>query len=84
MRDVFISLPSPETVKSFVDTLVGMDGDFEIIDDIHILDARSLMGIFSLDLQKPLRLRIYNDTRQNCEQLERYIVRNKGRGNKNG
>ena len=83
MRDVFISLPSPGRVKAFVDTLAGMDGDFELIDDTQILDARSLMGIFSLDLLSPVRLRIYNDTYQNCEKLRRFIVRDykEGEGN---
>ena len=82
MSSVFISLPSPETVQEFVNTIAGMDGDFELLNDIYILDARSLMGIFSLDLQKPIKLRIYNDTRQNCEQLKRFIVA--GKGNTNG
>ena len=80
MRSVYISLPSAETVQAFADTLAGMDGDFELINDIYILDARSLMGIFSLDLQKPIELRIYNDSRQNYEQLKRFIVRTGGKG----
>ena len=75
MRNVFISLPTPETVQAFVNTLAGMDGDFELITDKYILDARSLMGIFSLDLQKPIQLRIHNDTQRNCEQLERFMVK---------
>ena len=80
MSNVFISLPSTETVQEFVNTIAGMDGDFELINDIYILDARSLMGIFSLDLQKPIELRIYNDTHQNCEQLRRFIIRSDGKG----
>ena len=78
MRSVFISLPSPETVKAFADTIADMDGDFELVNDIYILDARSLMGIFSLDLKKPIELRIYNDSRSNYEQLRRFFVRNGG------
>ena len=74
MRSVYIRLPSPAIVQAFVDTLAGMEGDFELIDDIYILDARSLMGIFSLDLQKPIKLRIHNDTQTNCELLSRFLV----------
>jgi len=77
MRDVFIRLQSPETVQAFVNTVAGMNGNFDLISGMYILDARSLMGIFSLNLQKPIKLRIYNDTRQNCEQLRRFIVRNR-------
>ena len=83
MSSVFISLPSPETVQEFVDTIAGMDGDFELINDIYVLDARSLMGIFSLDLQKPIKLRIYNDSSQNYERLRRFFV-STVKGNTNG
>ena len=74
MRSVYISLPSPAVVQAFVDTIAGMEGDFELIDDIYILDARSLMGIFSLDLQKPIKLRMHNDTQKNYELLSCFFA----------
>ena len=80
MRSVYISLPNPETVQAFVNTLSGLEGEFELINDMYILDARSLMGIFGLDLQKPIMLKIYNDTQYNCEQLQGFIVRESGKG----
>ena len=80
MRSVYISLPNPETVQAFVNTLSELEGEFELINDLYILDARSLMGIFGLDLQKPIMLKIYNDTQHNCEQLGRFFARTNGKG----
>jgi len=74
MRDVLISLPSPDAVQKFADILAGLDGDFELVDGEYTLDARSLMGIFSFNLKKPIKFRIHNDTRENCEQLQRFFV----------
>jgi len=62
MKSVTISLNSIEKVKQFVNLINIYDGDFDLSSGRYIVDAKSIMGIFSLDLSKPLRLDIYNDT----------------------
>ena len=62
MQEVWIRLSSAKQVQKFVATLVPLEGDFELVSDSMLLDARSLMGIFGFDLSQPLRLRIYRDT----------------------
>lgn len=62
MREVQISLPTVQQVQRFVNTLTPLEGDFELINEQYVLDARSLMGIFGFDLSKPITLRIYKDT----------------------
>lgn len=74
MRNVYVSLPTPETVQSFVETLSRLEGDFDLISGKYILDARSLMGIFSFDLSLPIRLKIYEDNEANMRALDPYIV----------
>ncbi|MFV0350979.1 MAG: HPr family phosphocarrier protein [Oscillospiraceae bacterium] len=74
MVSVLISLSSPDIVKSFVSEVTKLDGDFDLISDRYILDARSLMGIFSLDLTKPIELRILNDTQQNIDALKSFMI----------
>lgn len=74
MVSVFISLPSAEVVKDFVSEVTKLDGDFDLISDRYILDARSLMGIFSLDLSKPIELKIYNDIPQNIDALKKFMI----------
>ncbi|WP_069997919.1 HPr family phosphocarrier protein [Cellulosilyticum sp. I15G10I2] len=61
MKSITISLNSIEKVKQFVNLINIYDGDFDLSSGRYIIDAKSIMGIFSLDLSKPLRLDIYND-----------------------
>lgn len=58
MQEVQISLNSIEEVKQFVQTLTMFDGDFEVISGKYIVDAKSILGLFSIDLSKPVVLRI--------------------------
>ena len=62
MQSVNISLNSIDKVKSFVNLIAGFEGDFDLASDRYVVDAKSIMGIFSLDLSKPLRLDIYSDS----------------------
>lgn len=78
MQSVYVSLPSPETVQSFVEDITGLEGDFDLVSGRYILDARSLMGIFSLDLSKPIELKVYNDTAQNMDVIAKYRTKKPG------
>ena len=62
MQSVMISLNSIEKVKYFVNIITQYDGDFDLSSGRYVIDAKSIMGIFSLDLSKPLKLDVYNDT----------------------
>lgn len=62
MKTVNISLNSIEKVKAFVNTIANQTGDFDLSSDRYVVDAKSIMGIFSLDLGKPLRLDIHNES----------------------
>ena len=62
MKTVRISLNSIDKVKSFVNDLVRFsDVDFDLVSGRYVIDAKSLMGIFSLDLSKPIDLNIHAD-----------------------
>nr|WP_307990159.1 HPr family phosphocarrier protein [uncultured Niameybacter sp.] len=61
MTSVTISLNSIEKVKQFVNLISKYDGDFDLTSGRYVIDAKSIMGIFSLDLSKPLKLDIYSD-----------------------
>lgn len=73
MQQVYISLTSVAQVQRFVKTLIMLDGDFELISGKHILDARSLMGLFSLDLEHPIALKVYNDCAENLNAIAPYL-----------
>ncbi len=59
MKTVRISLNSIDKVKSFVNDLTKFDADFDLVSGRYVIDAKSIMGIFSLDLSKPIDLNIH-------------------------
>lgn len=61
MTTVKISLNSIDKVKSFVNEITKFDSDFDLISGRYVIDAKSIMGIFSLDLSKPIELSIHCD-----------------------
>ena len=59
MKTVQISLNSIEKVKSFVNDISKFDNDFDLVSGRYVIDAKSIMGIFSLDLSKSIDLNIH-------------------------
>ena len=76
MKTVMISLNSIDKVKSFVNDISRFDYDFDLISGRYVIDAKSIMGIFSLDLSKPIELNIHaaEDCDAIIETLKPYIV----------
>ncbi len=77
MKTVDISLNSIDKVKSFVNDISKFDFDFDLVSGRYVIDAKSIMGIFSLDLSKPISLNIHADD-ESIDSimaiLERYMV----------
>lgn len=61
MKTVQISLNSIDKVKSFVNDISRFDYDFDLVSGRYVIDAKSIMGIFSLDLSRPIDLNIHAD-----------------------
>ena len=61
MKTVKISFNSIDKVKSFVNDITKFDYDFDLVSGRYVIDAKSIMGIFSLDLSKPIDLNIHAD-----------------------
>ena len=59
MKTVQISLNSIEKVKSFVNDISKFDNDFDLVSGRYVIDAKSIMGIFSLDLSKSIDLNVH-------------------------
>lgn len=73
METVYINLDGVETVKRFVNTLTQMSGEFDLIQGKYVVDAKSILGIFSLDLERPIELRIYEQPEMAKKELEDFI-----------
>jgi len=76
MKSVNVVLNTIDKVKGFVNIISTHDSDFDLSSDRYVVDAKSIMGIFSLDLSKQLRLDIHDsaDADKVIEQLKDYIV----------
>ena len=76
MKTVQISLNSIDKVKSFVNAITQYEFDFDLISGRYVIDAKSIMGIFSLDLSKPINLNIHADENMNAimEAIKPYII----------
>ena len=61
MKTVKISLNSIDKVKAFVNEISKFDCDFDLVSGRYVIDAKSIMGIFSLDLSKPIDVNIHAD-----------------------
>ena len=75
MKTVKISLSSIEAVRDFVEIVRKYDSEIDLSSGRYVVDAKSIMGIFSLDLMNPITLTVHSD---NCddimESLKSYIV----------
>ena len=76
MKNVQISLNSIDKVKAFVNEISKFDCDFDLVSGRYVIDAKSIMGIFSLDLSKPIELNIHseNNAEEILSVLAPYIV----------
>ena len=77
MKTVRISLNSIDKVKSFVNDLTKFDVDFDLVSGRYVIDAKSIMGILSLDLSKPIDLNIHAEAGidEILETLSPYIIK---------
>ena len=61
MKTVSIFLNTIDKVKSFVNDISKFNYDFDLVSGRYVVDAKSIMGIFSLDLSKPIELNIHTE-----------------------
>ena len=76
MKTIQISLNSIDKVKSFVNDITKFDYDFDLVSGRYVIDARSIMGIFSLDLSRPIDLNIHAEENVDevLETLKPYMI----------
>ncbi|MBD9060694.1 MAG: HPr family phosphocarrier protein [Ruminococcaceae bacterium] len=76
MKTVKININTINDVKNFVSIVSRCDYDVDIVSGRYAIDAKSIMGIFSLDLSKELTLNIHSDDCADfLDQIKDYIVK---------
>ena len=76
MKTIQISLNSIDKVKAFVNDITKFDNDFDLVSGRYVIDAKSILGIFSLDLSKPIDLSIHAEENLNeiLDVLKPYMI----------
>ena len=76
MKTVRVCLDSIDKVKGFVNDISRFNTDFDLISGRYVIDAKSIMGIFSLDLSKPIELTIHesDEIDEILKALQPYVV----------
>ena len=76
MKTVRVCLASIDKVKGFVNDISRFNTDFDLISGRYVIDAKSIMGIFSLDLSKPIELTIHESDEMDeiLKIIQPYIV----------
>ena len=76
MKTVRVCLDSIDKVKGFVNDISRFNTDFDLISGRYVIDAKSIMGIFSLDLSKPIELAIHesDEIDEILKVLQPYVV----------
>ena len=75
MRTCNIMLNTINDVKGFVNIVCKYDFDVDLISGLYAIDAKSIMGIFSLDLSKPIKLEAHTDEPSKFfEEIKPFVV----------
>ena len=76
MKTIKISLNSIDKVKTFVNVINRFDEEFDLVSGRYVIDAKSIMGIFSLDLSKPIKVEVHSDDCDKfMEELDKFIIK---------
>ena len=75
MKAVNIKLSLAENVKTFVNIVNKYPYDVDLRAGRHVVDAKSILGIFSLDLSKPIAMEVYDDACDDLlEEIKPFII----------
>ena len=77
MKSVSIRLTMmTDHVKNFVSLVNRYPYDMDLRSGRYVVDAKSILGIFSIDLSRPIRLDIYSDDCDDLlKELEGYLIK---------
>ncbi|MDE5990819.1 MAG: HPr family phosphocarrier protein [Clostridia bacterium] len=72
MKSITLLLNTTESVKSFVNIISQFDFDMDLRCGRYVVDAKSILGIFSLDLNRPVVLEVHSE---DCDELIKSIAK---------
>lgn len=73
-RKMTIALRSTEEVREFVKEVMPLENEYDLISGKYVIDAKSILGIYSLNLSKPLELVIHGECSDDLAVLDKYKI----------
>ena len=70
-----IQLSSIEEIKGFIAEVSKCAFDVDLSSGRYLVDAKSIMGIFSLDLKGPVKVIMHTDDEQECAAFSSFLTR---------
>lgn len=75
MKTMNIRLSTIADVRDFVNAVAAFDGEVDLSSGRYVVDGKSIMGIFSLDLLSPIKLTIHSDNADALlEKIAQFII----------
>lgn len=74
MKTTTIMLSTIDDVKNFVNKVTTCTFDVDLISGRYAIDAKSIMGIFSLDLSKPIKVEAHTDDESFYDLIKDFIA----------
>ena len=76
MKEAKIILNNIQDIRDFVNQVILVDYDVDLVQGRYLVDAKSIMGIFSLDLLSPITLQANTDYAEDLiSKIEKFIVK---------
>ena len=78
MKETQIILSNIQDVREFVNQVIMLEYEVDLVQGRYVIDAKSIMGIFSLDLLSPIKLTVHADDKLADEllsKLDKFIIK---------
>ena len=76
MQEISIVLRDIQSIRDFVKEVVALDYDVDLVQGRYIVDAKSIMGIFALDITSPIKVvAATNDATAFFSAIDKYVVK---------
>ena len=76
MSEAYIVLKTIQDVREFVNIVIAFEYEIDLVQGRYVIDAKSIMGIFSLDLSKEIKLVIHSDDAEAfIKEIKPFIVK---------
>ena len=76
MNETYIVLRDIQSIREFVKEVIQLDYDVDLVQGKYIVDAKSIMGIFALDILSPITLVAHTDNAEEfLQRIDAYLVK---------